>query len=504
MLTMEQIYHIKYLHNQKGKSYRKIAEETGHNFETVKKYVERNDFNLESKPTKRRRSKLEPYKELIDSWLESDLKSKPKQRHTAQRIYNRLKEMYREEFKVSDRAIREYVSRRKKEIGLNTEGYLPLEHPPGEAQVDFGEAQFIEKGILYDGYYLNLSFPYSNAGMLQVFKGQNQECLLEGLKDIFNFTGGCPTAIWFDNMSTVVNEIRKQGKRDINKGFLRFIMHYGFASNFCNPNSGHEKGHVENKVGYHRRNFLVPIPEFEDIRKYNRELLQRCQIDMNRDHYKRAASIAQLFEEDRQAMQSLPRIPFEVCRLEAVKADNYAKVRYENQRYSSAPDYAGKQLWLKIGAHQIELLDREYQQIISHERLYGQPKESMKWIPYLELMARRPTALRYSSFIKELPATIQQYFDQCEYEAKKAALKVLSRMVNHTDVETASQAFETAISKGTTDIDSIWATYVQQTSGIPEAEAINLPTTVPELKEYHPDTSVYDTLLRGGTPKWKQ
>jgi hypothetical protein len=72
---MEQIYHIKYLHNQKGKSLRKITRETGHDFETVKKYVEKDNFNLEL-CVKRRKGKLEPYKALIDSWLFDDLNSK--------------------------------------------------------------------------------------------------------------------------------------------------------------------------------------------------------------------------------------------------------------------------------------------------------------------------------------------------------------------------------------------------------------------------------------------
>jgi transposase len=500
---MEQIYHIKYLHNQKGKSLRKITRETGHDFETVKKYVEKDNFNLEL-CAKRRNGKLEPYKALIDSWLFDDLDCKPKQRHTAQRVYDRLKEIYRVEFDISDRTIRAYVSRRKKEIGLDTECYLPLEHPPGEAQVDFGEAQFIEKGVKYDGYYLNLSFPYSNAGYFQVFKGQNQECLLKGLKDIFGYIGFCPTVIWFDNMSTAVNEIRKQGQRDLTKGFERFMLHYGFLSNFCNPNSGHEKGHVENKVGYHRRNFLVPVPKFEDIRQYNQQLLQDCQANMNRGHYKRVKSIALLFETDRQSMLSLPKIDFEVYRLEIVKADNYAKVRHQNQRYSSAPEYAGKQLWMKVGAHEIELLNTDYQKVISHERLYGEPKESMKWGPYLELMSHRPTALKYSSLIKELPVTIQEHFEQCDYEAKKAALKTLSRMVNHTNIEIASQAFEATIRKGITDVDSIWATYTRLTSGIAETEEIALPATVPELKEYISDATVYDNLLQGGAHKWNQ
>jgi transposase len=500
---MEQIYHIKYLHNQESKSLRKIAQETGHDFETVKKYVEKDNFNLVLQP-KRRKGKLEPYKELIDSWLTKDLEAKPKQRHTAQRVYDRLKEIYQAELNISDRAIRAYVSRRKKEIGLDTECYLPLEHPPGEAQVDFGAAEFIEKGNKYNGYYLNLSFPYSNAGFFQIFKGQNQECLLQGIKDICEFIGGCPTAIWFDNMTTAVKEIKKQGQRDLTKGFERFMLHYGFISNFCNPNSGHEKGHVENKVGYHRRNFLVPIPEFNDIRQYNQELLQHCQANMHRNHYKKLNSIAGLFEADQQELLLLPQVEFEVYKLETVKADNYAKVRYENQRYSSAPSYAGKQLWMKIGAHEIDLLNQDYQKIIRHDRLYGEPKESMQWVPYLELIAQRPTALKYSGFIKELPKTIQEYFEQCEYEAKKMALKKLTQMVNHTDIATATQAFESTIRKGVTDIDSIWATYTRLTSGITEAEEILLPATVPELKEYLPDPSLYDALLQGGVSKCNQ
>jgi transposase len=500
---MEQIYHIKYLHNQESKSLRKIAQETGHDFETVKKYVEKDNFNLVLQP-KRRKGKLEPYKELIDSWLTKDLEAKPKQRHTAQRVYDRLKEIYQAELNISDRAIRAYVSRRKKEIGLDTECYLPLEHPPGEAQVDFGAAEFIEKGNKYNGYYLNLSFPYSNAGFFQIFKGQNQECLLQGIKDICEFISGCPTAIWFDNMATAVKEIKKQGQRDLTKGFERFMLHYGFISNFCNPNSGHEKGHVENKVGYHRRNFLVPIPEFNDIRQYNQELLQHCQANMRRNHYKKLNSIAGLFEADQQALLPLPQVEFEVYKLETVKADNYAKVRHENQRYSSAPSYAGKQLWMKIGAHEIDLLNQDYQKIIRHDRLYGEPKESMQWVPYLELIAQRPTALKYSGFIKELPKTIQEYFEQCEYEAKKMALKKLTQMINHTDIATATQAFESTIRKGVTDIDSIWATYTRLTSGMTEAEEIMLPATVPELKEYIPDSSLYDALLQGGVSKCNQ
>ncbi|GAB4258043.1 IS21 family transposase [Thermincola ferriacetica] len=503
MLTMEQVHNIRYLRKFKGKSLRGIVSATGHHFNTVKKYADKDNFNLELNPGKRKPRKLAPYTELIDSWLEADLHAKPKQRHTAQRVFNRLKEQF-PDFDVSDRSVRAYVSKRKKELGLAEEGYLPLEHPPGEAQIDFGAAQFIEKGVLYDGYYLNLSFPYSNAGYLQLFKAENQECLLEGLKSIFEHIGKVPDAIWFDNMSTVVKNIRKNGERDITKGFSRCMLHYGFQSNFCNPESGHEKGHVENKVGYHRRNFLVPVPEFEDLQTFNSQLLQMCDADMNRKHYKKPNLICALFAEDKAAMDKLPEVPFEVYRLEPVKANKYGKVRFENKLYSASPEYAGKELWLKAGAYTVEVMNQKYQTVVRHPRLYGQQNESMVWGPYLKLMARRPAALKYTGFFKELPSTIQDYFDKCDYTEKKRSLKLLLSMLQTTDISTAEKAFAETCRRKLINADSLLAIYNHQNSHLPEDNFPSLPHQLPEVQKYSTNFRAYDLLLKGGEQPWKQ
>ena len=144
MLRMEQVKDIKYLQERKGLSYRAIIKETGHAFETVKKYADLDDFTIEPKPRKRRKSKLEPYLEIIQTWLEQDLQAPRKQRHTAQRIYGRLKEIFGDTLTVSDRAVRSKVAILRKEIDHQHDAYLPLEHPPGEAQADFGEAVFVE------------------------------------------------------------------------------------------------------------------------------------------------------------------------------------------------------------------------------------------------------------------------------------------------------------------------------------------------------------------------
>ncbi|MDR2572160.1 MAG: IS21 family transposase [Oscillospiraceae bacterium] len=498
MLTMEQVYRIRTLRKYEGKSLRKISEITGHDFETVKKYVEKEDFNTEIRPKQKRQSKLSPYKEIITTWLVNDKHSPRKQRHTAKRVYDRLKEIYGDDFNVCDRSVRKLVASIRRDIEDNPDCYLPLEHPPGEAQSDFGEAQFIESGVTYDGYYLNMSYPHSNSGYTQLFKSPNQECLLEGMKAIFEHTGGVPVAIWFDNMSPIVTKIRSHGERDLTEGFLRFMMHYGFESNFCNPDAGHEKGSVENKVGYHRRNLFVPIPEFNDLKEYNKDLLLRCDRDMDRDHYKGRGKISKLFLEDKSEFSSLPKRPFEVFTAKVVKADKYGKVRYDKRTYSTSPLMAGREVVVKAGAYDIETFDTDGKHIINHGRLYGKNMESMNWIPYLELLSKRPTALKYTGLYNDLPTTLREYLDNSDYDTKKYLLKLFAKMTLLSGMDAAVAAFNEGLNLGVSDPDSIWALYCRLTTMHLSVPELNLPDTIPELKVYVADISVYDELIRQG------
>lgn len=258
---MKEIDELRVLYHEKGYNFSQIEAATGHTRKTVSKYINKEDWNIEiSKST--REVKIDKYKNDIDTWLTDDLRMKKKQRHTATRVFSRLQEKYNNDFNCSYRTVSIYVAQKKKDLFKRENGFIPLNHIPGEAQVDFGKAAFIESGVKYSGSYLVVSFPSSNAGFMQLFKGENTECLFEGLKNIFNHIGGVPTKLWFDNMSTVVVSIKKDGEREVTDSFYRFKQHYGFSATFCNPNSGNEKGNVECKVGYHRRNLLVPIPEF--------------------------------------------------------------------------------------------------------------------------------------------------------------------------------------------------------------------------------------------------
>ncbi len=245
MLTMDQIHHIRELYYEQGiTNLSEIAQMTGYSWNTVKKYVEKEDFNT-PKPQAMdtdHQSKLAPFKERIDTWLEADKHSPRKQRHTAKKVFNRLSGEV-DGFNCSYRTVAAYVARRKKELRLTmkNEAYIPLLHRPGSAQADFGQADFLEHGRRITGKYFVLSFPHSNAAYIQLNYGENLECLLEALRSIFEYIGSVPNEIWFDNASAIVNKIIKGSGRIVNDRFMRFSEHYRFKAVFMNPESGWEK-----------------------------------------------------------------------------------------------------------------------------------------------------------------------------------------------------------------------------------------------------------------------
>lgn len=501
MLTMIQRYHIKHQSFHKGKSLRSIAKETGHDFRTVKKYSEETDFNEKAKPKRGRPSKLDPVKPIIDTWLIEDMNRPVKQRHTGTRIYERLRNEHGDIFNACERTVRAYVAAKKKELYGEKEGFLPLEHPPGEAQVDFGEIVMIEQGKKVKGYELVLSLPYSNAGYPQVFRGQNQECLLTGLRDIFEHLRHVPRVIWFDNLSAAVAGIGDKGNRKLVDQFYRFALHYGFKVQFCNPGKGHEKGHVENKVGYSRRNFFVPEPSFDDIQAFNHGLLAVAEKDHRRKHYSKGLEISELLKEDIAAMLPLPTKPFEIGRTEKQVANKYGKVRCEGNIYSVSPQVAGKEVYIKLRAHHIEILNEHYQSIVTHKRLYGQGQEVMDWLPYLSTLAKRPNALKYTSFYHELPDPWQEYLADLTYEEKKKSLRLLVRMITETDMDTATICLLETLDSGKVDADSILLSCRRLTEPtfndfLPLISAgINSPAI------FTPDLTCYDVFLKAGENK---
>ena len=507
MLTMDQIHHIRQLYFEQDKNLTEIASETRLNWKTVKKYVDMEDFS--SPPPKVgteevHSSKLDPFKPIIDKWLLEDRHAPRKQRHTSKRVFRRLK-CEAEGFNCSYRLVAAYVAAQKAELKLRKQqGYIPLIHHPGEAQADFGSADFVENGHYYrDRKYLVLSFPYSNGGYLQLNYGENLECLLEGLQTMFEYIGGVPTEIWFDNTKTIVTQIIKGGGRNLTDRFCRFAEHYRFKPVFMNPESGWEKGNVENKVGYLRRNQLVPVPQFQTLTKKNADLLRACDKDMEREHYDKDRLICELFQQDRSALLPLPSARFDTSRFESVRTDKYGRFTLDKgqHRYSVSPAFCSTEVMLCLTSAHVTVMDMNMREIVKHRRLYGANEtESMDWILYLKYIARKPRSLLNSGVYDLMPSSMQQYLRSCESTDRGRILKVLSELTDRSGFESALQTVDDAIRYQAYDPESLMNLYRRIYSDVPELPPLDTKADLSLGKVicFETDLSALDNALRGG------
>lgn len=507
MLTMDQIHHIRQLYYEQDKNISEIAQELHLNWRTVQKYVDMEDFNLPQpaqKPIQNTCPKLEPYKPLIDSWLQEDKKAPRKQRHTAKRVYDRLK-VETDAFDCSYRLVAEYVKDKKKQLHLDNKdkGKLPLIHHPGEAQGDFGSADFYENGYKHSGKYFVLSFPYSNQGYFQLNYGENMECLLEAMAAVFEHIDGVPEEIWFDNTSTIVTNIIKGGGRNVTERFLRFQEHYGFKAVFCNPESGWEKGNVECKVGYSRRNFLVPVPRFLTLADYNKQQLLEADHDGDRDHYRKDSTIRELFEKDKQALLPLPHIPFELAGfISGVHTNGWGKFSLNKgtHEYSVSPRHTNTVVTVKLTSKTVTVLDENQKEIVTHKRLYGEGhQESMEWLPYLNYVSRHPRSLMNTGIYTMMPKEMQTYLSGCEGPARGKVLKILSELTERTGFDSALQTVNQAVAYQVTDADSLKNLYRRLYADVPELPPMKLHAGIPQMKQMTADLASYDRiLLKGG------
>jgi len=496
MLTMDQINHITSLYKIEGLSLREIRRRTGYHIDTIKKYIDKEDFSEPPKVKNTRPSKLDPLKPVIDEWLTIDLKVPRKQHHTASKVYKRLVKEYPEQLQVKKRIVQQYVSDKKHELhqGLK-ECYFRIEHPDDEAQVDFGEFDYYDKDKnLKKAYHLVMSYPNSNSCHCQTFLGQNQECLLTGIQTIFEYISKVPGRIVFDNLSAAVVHIEKDKERKLTEQFLKFKLHYGFDSVFCNPGKGNEKGNVETKVGYDRRNFFVPVPTIKDFDEFNKDLLKICDEDMERPHYLKQESILELFKHDINTMRSLPKTPFKVCRLIKAKTDKYSFATFDRNKYSTSPNMAQCEVWIECTASKVRILSEDYKEIAVHKRAYEKLSHPIQdWESYIPSLIRKPMAFRYTSFFKELPQIWQDYFESSDYRKSKQMIKLLGQIIIEGKIPEATQALKLAKQSGSDDTDSFLACYRRLSDSAEEIFVVTALT--PHVKAYIPDIKVYDTLM---------
>ena len=452
---MNQIDQIKDLQRQ-GYGAKEIAARLRLDRKTTAKYMQREDFSAVAVPARQTPSKLDRWKPQIEQWLEEDRRTRFKQRHTAKRIHHRLLEEHPGDYDCSYPLVQRYLKQRKA-AGTESTGFLELVWAPGEAQADFGEADLIEAGVRRTVKYLTVSFPFSNGGYLQLFGGETAECVTQGLKDIFEYVGGVPSRIVFDNASGVGRRI---GERvTLTELFLRFKCHYGFSVSFCNPASGHEKGHVENKVGYLRRNLLVPVPKVESLEGWNTELLPLAERDFHRPHYKKGQPIAELFEQERRRLGPLPARPFNVERFNRVHTDGYGKFCLDGRHwYSTAPELAHRELTVGLRAHAVTVYREDGSLLCAHRRVFGEGRsDSVDYLTSLEALVKKPGAWPNSALRARLAAGNRAALDGLAKPNLRRVLAVLSKSATVFGFDVAMASLEEALRRGALDGYSLQA-----------------------------------------------
>ena len=422
MISMSQAYSIRQLRKQ-GDSVAEIARKVGVSRNTVYSHLAKDDLSPSIPIASPRPKLLDPWRPLIVSWLEQDRLEWRKQRHTAHRIWARLRD--EEGVECGESTVRQYVRALKAELGIGQDDdFLDLVWQPGEAQADFGEADFHVRGVRRRLSYFVLAFPYSNVGIAQVFPGENAECVCQALRNVFEAVGGVPGRIVFDNATGVGRRVCE--KVSTTELFAAFSAHYNFAFSFCNADAGHEKGSVEAKVRYLRSNLFVPVPRVTSMDAYNAKLPAMC-MGLCKEHYIKGEAEDQLFMEDRLAMTGLPPKPFEAVRYERPKADKQGKVKLDGRHsYSTDPSLAGSELIAALGATKVAVYTASGEFACEHERAYGAgPTDTCDPASQLAVLAAKAGGWVNSRVRFAVPDGLREHMDSLEKPDLRAELRMM-------------------------------------------------------------------------------
>lgn len=372
-----------------GESQRSIAKTLGISRNTVKKYCEGDAVPWERKPYQRSPSVLTPeIKAFVQQCLQEDAdEHTKKQNHTARRIYTRL--VKEKGFTGGETTVRAYVHELK---GKTTEAFVPLFFAPGDAvQIDWGEATVYLAG---DKLVVNLfcaRLCHSDMPFVIAYRRQNSESFLDALVQTFEFFGGTPRRVIFDNAKIAVKDGFGANARTT-EGYAALAAHYGFEPIFCNVASGNEKGLVEGLVGFSRRNFCVPIPKVQNMDELNALLRENCLEYMEHRVQGKPAKVGVLYGVEREKLYPLPSYRYDVAKRAEAKVSLYSTVRYDTNSYSVPVKYCGKQVAVKALPERIEIFyDGEV--VASHQRCFRREQSIYQLEHYLPLLERKGRAI---------------------------------------------------------------------------------------------------------------
>ncbi|MGH3180740.1 MAG: IS21 family transposase [Streptosporangiaceae bacterium] len=401
----------------------------------------------------RPKPKLGEFLGVIDEILEADKKAPPKQRHTAKRIFERLRDEYG--YVGCSSQVRAAVARQRR---ANKEVFVPLSHPPGHAQFDFGEAVVVIAGVERKAALAVMTLPYSDAYFVSAYPRECTETFHAGHVAAFSFYGGVPIRTSYDNTSIAVTKITGR-ERDLTREFLRLESHFLFQHHFCRVRRGNEKGHVETHVGYSRRNLLVPVPSFPSWGALNAYLAAACYVDLFRRVRGKPEIKAVLLLDDVAAMRALPAEAFEVRRVEQAASNSLSLVRFDCNDYSVPTAFAHHDVTCVGSVEEVRILCGA-EVVATHHRSWDKEGVFFDFRHYLALLERKPGALDYARPLEGLvlPECLRTLRRRLEAElghsGTREFIKVL-RLLERATLKELTGAVEQALAIGAVGSDAV-------------------------------------------------
>ena len=323
----------------------------------------------------------------IDAILEEDRGVHKKQRHTAQRIFQRLRD--ERGFSGGYTIVREYVA---EATSRSREMFVPLSHRPGHAQADFGEADGYIAGEKVRFHYFCMDLPHSDGCFIKAYPAETAEAFCDGHVAAFSFLGGVPLSILYDNTRLAVARIVKGGERLRSHMFAELQSHYLFDDRFGRPGKGNDKGKVEGLVGYVRRNFMTPLPVADSFDALNARFLHACTRRGQAILRGHTNTIAERLRADVTAFTQLPPVPYDACHKVATRVSSLSLVRYRNNDYSVPTRYGHQEVLAKGYVDRVEIACRG-ETIATHVRSYDTADFVYNPLHYLALLEHKSKAL---------------------------------------------------------------------------------------------------------------
>lgn len=354
----------------------------------------------ERKVPARTKPQLGPVIEFIDEILRADQQAPRKQRHTAHRIWERIRQE-RPESMVAEATVRRYVQYRKEQLGMTTrETFVPQSYDWGsEAQVDWYEAFAEVMGERCKVYCFAMRSMASGGAFHRAYYHATQQAFLEAHELAFDYFGGMFRSLRYDNLKSAVKKILRGYQREETERLIAFRSHWGFQSDFCNPARGNEKGGVEGEVGYFRRNHLVPLPRVQSLDELNQLLLDGCRAEEQRRIAGKPHTVGEAMRIEREHLLALPAEGFELAETSFPVVDGKGCVKVRTNWYST-PLKPGTRPRVKLLPAYVEVW-QERECVARHERSYSRQQQVLDLEHYLDVLERKPGALAGSSPLKQ-------------------------------------------------------------------------------------------------------